>query len=158
MLEEISESDKELKESIRKAQRSGRIAEIEYALHLARKNPLVLIGSVIAVTSIFVAVFSGHLVNPNAWKFTDLSAKLCWNNPAIDWNLVNIAPCPGTAVHLLGTDLYGRDVLTMIILGLPIDLQISFSIVFSAFAIGIVLGSVAAYAGGIPRRSNSPRH
>ena len=37
----------------------------------------------------------------------------------------------------------------MIIFGLPIDLEISFSIVFSAFAIGIVLGSVAAYAGGI---------
>jgi peptide/nickel transport system permease protein len=149
LLEEKLESDKELKESMRKAQRSGRIAEILYALHLARKNPLVLIGSVIAVTSIFIAVFSGHLVNPNAWKFSDLSSKLCWNNPAINWNLVNIAPCPGTTVHPLGTDLYGRDVLTMIILGLPIDLEISFSIVFSAFAIGIVLGSVAAYAGGI---------
>jgi peptide/nickel transport system permease protein len=141
--------DKELKDSIKKAQRSGRVAELQFALHLARKNPLVLIGSAIAVTSIIIAVFSGHIVNPNAWKFTNLSAKLCWNNPAINWNLVNIAPCPGTAVHPLGTDLYGRDVLTMIILGLPIDLEISFSIVFSAFAIGIVLGSVAAYAGGI---------
>ncbi len=47
-----------------------------------------------------------------------------------------------------GTDLYGRDVLDMIVLGLPIDLEISFAIVLSAFAIGVVVGSVAAYAGG----------
>ncbi len=118
-------------------------------MHLARKNPLVLIGSGIAAVSVLLAIFSGHIVDPRAWQFTYLPAKLCWNNPAINWGLVNIAPCPGTVVHPLGTDLYGRDVLTMIILGLPIDLQISFTIVLSAFAIGIVLGSTAAYAGGV---------
>ncbi len=141
--------DEEIRESARKAARSGRVAEIRFALHLARKNPLVLIGSAIAVISVFLAIFSGNVVNPNAWKFANLSAKLCWNNPAINWNLQNIAPCPGTVIHPLGTDLYGRDVLNMIVLGLPIDLEISFSIVLSAFAIGIVLGSVAAYAGGV---------
>ena len=136
------------KERVARKQRSGRVAEIRYALHLARKNPLVLIGTAIAIVSVLIAVFSGSLVNPNAWKFTDLSAKLCWNNPAINWNLVNIAPCPGTKTHALGTDLYGRDVLNMIVLGLPIDLEISFAIVLSAFAIGVVVGSIAAYAGG----------
>jgi peptide/nickel transport system permease protein len=136
------------KQNVQKKQRSGRIAEIRYALHLARKNPLVLIGTAIAIVSVLIAVFSGSIVNPNSWKFTNLSAKLCWNNPAINWNLVNVAPCPGTATHILGTDLYGRDVLGMIVLGLPIDLEISFAIVLSAFAIGVVVGSVAAYAGG----------
>lgn len=144
-----TKEEEELLESIRKSQRSGRMAEIGFALHLARKNPLVLIGSAIAVISVLVAVFSGHIVDPNSWKFTNLGQKLCWNNAAINWGLINIAPCPGKSVHILGTDLYGRDVLTMIVLGLPIDLEISFSIVFSAFAIGIVFGSIAAYAGGI---------
>jgi peptide/nickel transport system permease protein len=147
--QETTKEDKALRESLRKAQRSGRIAEITFALHLARKNPLVVVGSTIAVVSVLVAIFSGHIVDPNAWKFTNLSAKLCWNNPAINWNLINLAPCPGTLVHPLGTDIFGRDVLTMIVLGLPIDLEISFSIVLSAFAIGIVFGSVAAYAGGV---------
>jgi peptide/nickel transport system permease protein len=152
MLEEQDKKSKEeeaLRESAKKASRSGRVAEIRFALHLARKNPLVLIGSAIAVVSVLIAIFSGHIVDPKAWEFSNLGAKLCWNNPAINWNLVNVAPCPGTAIHPLGTDLYGRDVLEMIILGLPIDLQISFSIVLSAFAIGIVLGSIAAYAGGV---------
>ena len=36
----------------------------------------------------------------------------------------------------------------MIILALPLDLEISFSVVFSALAIGIVLGCIAAYSGG----------
>jgi peptide/nickel transport system permease protein len=135
-------------ESVVRKQRSGRVAELQYALHLARKNPLVLIGTAIAVVSVLIAVFSGSIVNPKSWEFTNLSAKLCWNNPAINWNLVNVAPCPGTTVHLLGTDLYGRDVLGMIVLGLPIDLEISFAIVLSAFAIGVIVGSVAAYAGG----------
>lgn len=143
------QEDKELRDSAKKAKRSGIVNEIAFALHLARKNPLVLVGSAIAIVSVLIAIFSGHIVDPSAWKFTNLAAKLCWNNPAINWNLVNVAPCPGTKIHPLGTDLYGRDVLEMIILGLPIDLQISFSIVLSAFAIGIVLGSVAAYAGGI---------
>ncbi len=143
------EDDEAFRDSLKKAQRSGRANEVRFALHLARKNPLVLVGSAIAISSVLLAMLSGHIVDPKAWKFTDLAAKLCWNNPAINWNLVNLAPCPGTQIHLLGTDLYGRDVLTMIILGLPIDLEISFSIVLSAFVIGIVLGSVAAYAGGI---------
>ncbi len=126
----------------------GRRAEIIFALYLARKNPLVLAGSAIAIASILIAVFSGYLVNPNAWKFSDLAFRICWNNSLINWHLQNIAPCPGTKVFLLGTDTFGRDVLQMIILGLPIDIGISFAIVFSAVAIGITFGAIAAYAGG----------
>jgi peptide/nickel transport system permease protein len=37
----------------------------------------------------------------------------------------------------------------MIILALPLDLEIAFEIVISAVLIGILLGAVAAYAGGI---------
>jgi peptide/nickel transport system permease protein len=37
----------------------------------------------------------------------------------------------------------------MIILALPTDLEIAFTIVVSAFAIGVVLGSFAAYTGGV---------
>ncbi len=126
----------------------GRWSEIKFAFYLARRNPLVLAGSVIAIGSILIALFSGYLVNPDSWKFTNLALRLCWNNNLINWHLQNIAPCPGTVVFPLGTDTYGRNVLEMIVLGLPIDLSISFSIVISAVLIGITLGAVAAYAGG----------
>src|SRR5712692_8175442 len=124
-----------------KKKATGRIAEIRYALYLSRKNPLVLAGSAIALISILIAVFSGYLVDPSAWKFQNLSYRICWNNGLINWHLQNIAPCPGNAVFPLGTDTFGRDVLKMIILGLPIDLSIAFSIVFSAVLIGITLGA-----------------
>ena len=55
--------------------------------------------------------------------------------------------CPTSIVFPLGTDSFGRDLLKMIVLSLPTDLEISFAIVASAFAIGIVVGSLAAYAG-----------
>ena len=49
----------------------------------------------------------------------------------------------------LGTDSYGRNLLSMIVLAIPVDLQIALEVVLSAVAIGIVFGATASYAGGI---------
>ncbi|MHB8567797.1 MAG: ABC transporter permease [Nitrososphaerales archaeon] len=123
-------------------------AELKFALYLARRNPLVLVGSAIAVISVLVAVFSGFLVPSGIWQVSHLDVRLCWNNPIINWHLKNIFICPGNTGTPLGTDSFGRNLLQMIILALPLDLEISFAIVSSAVAIGIVLGAIAAYAGG----------
>lgn len=50
--------------------------------------------------------------------------------------------------HLLGTDSQGRDLLSAIIYGLRISLQIGLISGAIAFTIGAVVGSVAAYVGG----------
>ena len=142
------ETDKTEGRRTQKKTAGGLKAEIKFAFYLARKNPLVMVGSAIAVISIVLAVFSGFIVNPKLWEATHLNIRLCWNNPIIDWHLKNIYVCPGNSVYPLGTDSFGRDLLKMIILALPLDLEISFAIVFSAVAIGIALGSIAAYAGG----------
>ncbi len=147
-----SPEQKELQEQETAAMKKvsgGRVAEIKFALYLARKNPLVLIGTLITVGSVVLAAISGYLVKPNLWKFTKPSIKLCWNNPIINWNIGNVYTCPGPNVFTLGTDNYGRDLLKMIVLALPTDLEIAFAVVISAFLIGIVVGSVAAYAGGV---------
>lgn len=107
-----------------------------------------LAGSAIAILSIVVALLSGYLVNPNAWKQQNLLMRLCWNNHLINWNIRNINTCPGSTVYLLGTDFYGRDLLKMIILALPLDLEIAFAIVALAATFGITLGAIAAYVGG----------
>lgn len=54
----------------------------------------------------------------------------------------------GGYVHLLGTDAQGRDLLSAIIFGLRISLQMGLLAGAIAFAIGAVLGCVAAYVGG----------
>lgn len=127
---------------------AGNRAEVRLGLYLLRKNKLVLVGTILALGSVLVALLSGVLVNPNAWKSTDVTIRLCWNNPQINWGITNVFNCGGN-VHLLGTDAYGRDLLQMIVLALPLDLEIAISVVASAIIIGVFFGSIAAYAGGL---------
>jgi peptide/nickel transport system permease protein len=117
-------------------------------LHLFQKNPIVLAGVLISTVSILVAFLSGFLVSPTYWTQQAPSLKLCWNNPLFDWHIANAFNCGGS-VYSLGTDLYGRDLLNMIILSVPVDLLIAFEVVASAVVIGVVLGGIAAYLGGI---------
>lgn len=51
-------------------------------------------------------------------------------------------------VHWLGTDAQGRDILSAIIYGLRVSIQVSITSGVIAFTIGATLGSVAAYFGG----------
>ena len=53
-----------------------------------------------------------------------------------------------SAKHLLGTDQYGRDILSRIIYGSQTSLLVGFITVFIAMAIGVTLGSVSGYFGG----------
>ncbi len=55
---------------------------------------------------------------------------------------------PGPA-HLLGTDQYGRDVLSRLIYGSRVSLQVGVITVLIAIAIGVPLGLVAGYRRGI---------
>jgi len=122
-------------------------ADLRYALHLLRKNPLVLVGLVLSVGSIAIALMSPFLVNSTSWQLTHPLLKNCWNNSLFGWGNANIAACPSP--YALGTDSYGRNLLQMIILAIPVDLQIALEVVLSAVAIGITLGATASYAGGI---------
>jgi len=130
-------------------QQQQRRSELRYTLHLMRQNPIVVVGSVLALGSVALAMLSGLIVNPAAGNVQDLPLRLCWNNPVTNWGIHNLYVCPGNHVYLLGTDAYGRDLLQMIILAMPLDLEIALTIVATAVAIGVGLGAVAAYAGGL---------
>lgn len=53
-----------------------------------------------------------------------------------------------TRTFLLGTDGYGRDVLSMIMIGSRVSLSVGFIAIFIALLLGITLGALAAYHGG----------
>ena len=53
-----------------------------------------------------------------------------------------------SADHWLGTDKYGRDVLTRLLYGARVDLRIGFLAVLIPFVVGSVLGALAGYFGG----------
>jgi peptide/nickel transport system permease protein len=56
---------------------------------------------------------------------------------------------PPEAAHWLGTDNFGRDVLSRLIWGTRIDLMMGFFGVLFPFIIGVTIGAVSGYAGGI---------
>ena len=126
----------------------GRRADLKYSLYLLKRNPIVLAGFVISVASIMLALLSPLLVNPSSWHQQNLNLRLCWNNPIFNWQIPNVFNCHGT-VYTLGTDQYGRGLLEMMTLAIPIDLQIALEVVLSAVVIGVVFGRIAAYLGGI---------
>ena len=53
-----------------------------------------------------------------------------------------------SAAHWLGTDKFGRDVLSRLIWGAQVDLRVGFLAVLIPFVVGSVLGAIAGYFGG----------
>ena len=82
------------------------------------------------------------------WVFTALFAP--WLSPhspdAIDLTHELSRPGPG---HLLGTAENGIDVLTHVLYGARVSLVVSFFAVLLSAALGITLGGIAGYAGGL---------
>jgi peptide/nickel transport system permease protein len=56
---------------------------------------------------------------------------------------------PPSKQHLLGLDDLGRDVLSRIIYGSRVSLRVGFSVVILASLLGVTLGAVAGYFGGL---------
>ena len=56
---------------------------------------------------------------------------------------------PPSSEHILGTDIDGRDVFTRLMYGGRISLAVSFIAVFAINIIGVVLGGIAGYFGGV---------
>lgn len=93
---------------------------------------IVIFAFVVVVLFIFTAVFA-PLITPYDPNFADFAAYLA----------------KPSAAHWLGTDAYGRDVLSRIIFGARVSLIIGVLAVIIACAIGTFLGMVAGYFGGI---------
>jgi ABC-type dipeptide/oligopeptide/nickel transport system permease subunit len=93
---------------------------------------LYLIGFIIVMIIFIVAIFA-PLLAPFDPMQNNLRGKL--QSPS--WE------------HWLGTDQLGRDVLSRIIYGTRISLEIGFAAVFSSAVIGIIMGLTAAYFGGM---------
>jgi peptide/nickel transport system permease protein len=67
---------------------------------------------------------------------------------AIRQDIPNAFQEPGSPGHLLGTDAYGRDLLTRMVYGGRISLLAGLSVVILALTAGVAVGGVAGYFGG----------
>jgi len=95
-------------------------------------NKLAVIGMLLILALIFVAVFA-PLLAPYSPYIGDLAkARLL----------------PPGAEHWLGTDDQGRDILSRLIYGSRLTLQVVILVAVIAAPIGLLVGTVAGYAGG----------
>ena len=112
--------------------RQSRLHGITTTLQQLVHRPAGLIGLVIVVGLIILAVAPGVFApyEPDAQTISD---RL--QGPSMD--------------HLLGTDRIGRDTLSRLIFGVGIALVVALPAVLSALVIGLLLGIVAAWRGGL---------
>ena len=82
-----------------------------------------------------------------AWLLIALFATAIAPHPYARVDVV-IRLMPPSAEHWLGTDMLGRDVLSRLLVGARISLIAGIAVVAIGGAIGILVGGVAAYAGG----------
>jgi peptide/nickel transport system permease protein len=112
--------------------RVGRRHRWGAAVHeFARRRPLGAIGAAIVLVSVLVGIFADVLA-PYDPLATDYGAMLA----------------PPSAAHWLGTDAFGRDVLSRIVYGSWTAMLVGFSCAFFGATTGAVLGVASAYFGG----------
>ena len=95
-------------------------------------NKMGVIGTILILCLILVAIF-GPLLEPYSYKEQNIE-------------IMNQPPSSG---HLLGTDDFGRDVLSRIIRGARISFVVGVLSVAISVLIGVVIGSIAGFYGGV---------
>jgi oligopeptide transport system permease protein len=96
-----------------------------------RKNKLAVLGLAILVFFIIVTLLTPWIA-PYSYETQNL----------------NLGASPPSAQHWLGTDIFGRDLLTLIMYGGRISLAVGFVATAVALIIGVTWGAIAGYAGG----------
>lgn len=99
------------------------------------RHPGLVIGSVLLLAITFVA----------------LTAAWIAPYPPNQTNMANTL-APLSATHWLGTDQYGRDVLSRIIWGTQISLSVALAVVALSLSIGTLIGALAGFVGGLTER------
>ena len=100
---------------------------------IQKSNSLMRI-SMVLVTVLVLGVVFAPLICSFEPDFVDLTKRLL---------------TPGTEGHIFGTDGLGRDLFARILYGGRVSLGLSLCVVAANATIGLIIGSTAAYAGGV---------
>lgn len=111
--------------------RRGQFASVCYRFS---RNRMAMLGLAVFLVVVFFAAA--------APLFADYEAD------AVKQNVYAKFFSPGQEGHILGTDMYGRDLFARIIFGARLSLLISLSTVGASLVLGCLIGSLCAYYGG----------
>jgi peptide/nickel transport system permease protein len=98
----------------------------------AQRQPLAFFGIAVLLVFTLAAVFAPHLA-PDDPAAIDLTHRLA----------------PPESGHWFGTDELGRDILSRVIFGARISLLVAVSVVGCSLALGLVIGGIAGFYGGV---------
>jgi peptide/nickel transport system permease protein len=101
----------------------------------ARRSPLASIGISLVAVFVAFAIFAPWIA-PQDPAYIDLPIRLAGPSPA----------------HWFGADELGRDILSRIIFGARISMLVGSCVVAGSLALGLIIGSIAGYYGGIVDR------
>ena len=102
------------------------------AAALGRRNVLATIGMVLVAVFITFALFAPWIAPQNPSNI-DLPSRLQ----------------PPSGAHWFGTDELGRDIFSRVIYGARISMLVGGSVVAGSLLLGLILGSIAGYYGGL---------
>ena len=123
-----SETNDNIVPELTKRVHRGPLAEVLFRLS---KSPLAMVGLAIILLLVFCAIFA-EMISPY-----DPTAQ----------DLAHMFETP-SSTHWLGTDEFGRDILSRLIYGARVSLQVGFVAVGIALVVGGFLGAVSGYYGG----------
>lgn len=102
-----------------------------------RKNKLAMFGLALVILICIAAILAPIITRYDPYE------QLIWSEGK------SAQLSPPSARHWFGTDIYGRDIYTRVIYGARISLQIGFAATAMSVIIGVILGSLAGYYGGV---------
>ncbi|WP_445809512.1 ABC transporter permease [Yoonia sp.] len=105
-----------------------------------RENKIAVVALVVVVFLILLALFASLVSPQNPYDLANLSLMDSRRPPGFVGT--------GGYTHILGTDPQGRDLLSAILYGLRISIQIGLAAGLVSLTIGTTLGILAAYLGG----------
>lgn len=107
------------------------IGFLKETFHSLKKNKMAIFGGIVIILFVLTAIFASFIAPYDPYK--------------VDFDLQFQQP---NSAFLLGTDMYGRDVLSRIIYGSRISLLIAFIPPTISMFIGIIMGILSGYYGG----------
>ena len=116
---------------VKKEELEIRLKRFQVMIRRLRRNSLSFGASIVILAITFIALFA-PLIAP-------------YDPNATDANQVMLSV---SRHHLMGTDIYGRDVLSRVIHGARVDLLVALVATLIALGISSFLGSLSGYAGG----------
>jgi len=118
-----------------KSEHQAELNELSFTLHMIKRSPLTILGIGIVSTLVMLAIFAPYII------------------PYAEDAYLSIHPerklMPVSFEHLFGTDEMGRDLFSRSIYGTRISLQVGVVVILVAAIVGVVLGGVSGYFGGI---------